>query len=114
MDTFRALADPTRRQIIEMLSARGQLTASDISEQFQISAPAISQHLKILLEAGLVQMEKKAQQRIYRVNQEAVSQVGQWVDQMTRLWNERFDALDRLLEAEKDKSINQEPKGDSA
>ena len=63
MDTFGALADPNRRSIIELLAVRGELPASEISSKFNITPAAISQHLKILREAELVTMEKRAQQR---------------------------------------------------
>ena len=73
MDKFHALAEPTRRQIVEMLAREGSMTAGDIQARFSVSAPAISQHLKVLREAGVVQVEKRAQQRIYRINPESVS-----------------------------------------
>lgn len=101
MDKFAALADPTRRTIIELLARQGPLSASEICEKFPISPPAISQHLKALREANLVQMEKYAQQRIYQINPGAMLELEVWVRQMTDLWNQRFDALDRLLEVEK-------------
>ncbi len=104
MDTFSALADPTRRRIIEMLASRGELPASAIYDQFPVSPPAISQHLKVLREAKLVLMEKRAQQHIYRVNPEAVLQVEDWARRLRQLWDERFDALDRVLEEEKRKA----------
>ncbi len=101
MDKFSALSDPSRRRIIELLADRGPLSARDISDQFQMSPPAISQHLKILREADLVQVEKRAQQRIYRINPGAMLEVEDWAKQMARLWNQRFEALDTLLQAEK-------------
>jgi DNA-binding transcriptional ArsR family regulator len=104
VDKFSALSDPIRRSIIEMLARNGELSATDIYNKFQVSPPAISQHLKVLREAGLVQVEKRAQKRIYRINPQAVLEVEQWAGQMIRFWNERFDALDALLEVEKKKS----------
>jgi DNA-binding transcriptional ArsR family regulator len=68
MDMYAAIAEPTRRNILEMLADRGQLPASEIYGHFPVSAPAISQHLKVLREANLVTMEKKAQQRLYTIN----------------------------------------------
>jgi len=62
------------------------------------------QHLKILREVKLVEMEKRAQKRIYRINPEAMLELEGWARQMTRFWNERFDALEQVLEAEKKKS----------
>ena len=78
MDMFSALAEPTRRSIIEMLAGEGQLSVSDIAARFDVSAPAISQHLKILREADLVWVEKRAQQRIYRLNPDAMREFEQW------------------------------------
>jgi DNA-binding transcriptional ArsR family regulator len=103
MDKFYALADPTRRKIIEMLANNGALSATDIYNEFEISAPAISQHLKILREANLVQVEKRAQQRIYRINSESMLELETWARQVAQRWNQRFDALDSVLQAEKKK-----------
>src|SRR2546422_8082070 len=100
---FYALAEPTRRDIIELLASNGQLSATDISDNFAVSAPAISQHLKVLREANFVRVEKRAQQRIYRINPEAMSEVEGWVQEMTKQWNARFNVLDKILEAEKRK-----------
>ena len=103
MDAFEALADPTRRQIVEMLAAQGQLPASDIASRFAISAPAISQHLKILREAGLVDMEKRKQQRLYQLNPATLAQVETWAQQTAARWHARYRALDDLLAAEQQK-----------
>jgi DNA-binding transcriptional ArsR family regulator len=100
MDKFSALADPTRRSILEMLAHHGPLSASEIGARFDVSPPAISQHLKALREAGLVQVEKRAQQRIYRINPSAVHEVVDWARQLAQLWDQRFDALDQVLKAE--------------
>lgn len=97
MDAFFALSDPTRRAIVELLAQRGELSASEIAGQFPMSAPAISQHLKVLREADVVTVEKRAQQRIYRINPQAVQEVGNWAGRMTQLWQRRFDELDHLL-----------------
>ena len=104
MDKFHALAEPTRRQIVEILAREGELTAGDIQARFNVSAPAISQHLKVLREAGVVQVEKRAQQRIYRVNPEAMVEVEEWARRLRQQWAARFDALDALLRAEQCKS----------
>jgi DNA-binding transcriptional ArsR family regulator len=98
MDVFAAIAQPTRRSILEMLAEGGQLTASQISRRFRLSPPAISQHLKVLREARLVRMRKHRQEHIYQINPETVRQVEDWARQMTELWNERFDRLDTLLQ----------------
>ncbi|HLG64690.1 MAG TPA: metalloregulator ArsR/SmtB family transcription factor [Ktedonosporobacter sp.] len=103
MDIFVALADPTRRNILEMLADSGELSASAIYERFPVSPQAISQHLKVLREAELVVMEKRAQKRLYRLNTQTLSQFETWVQQTQRRWSERFEALDAVLEAEKKK-----------
>jgi DNA-binding transcriptional ArsR family regulator len=101
MDTFQALADPTRRHILEILAKKGKLSASDIYSEFSISHPAISQHLKVLRETKLVDMEKKAQQHIYTINPKQISELEQWIHRMMRQWNTRFDRLEKVLAAEK-------------
>ena len=103
MDMFVALADPTRRSILELLASNGELPATAIYEQFPVSPQAISQHLKVLREAHLVEMEKRAQQHLYRLNPQTLSQFEAWVQQMQQRWSERFDALDAVLEREKKK-----------
>lgn len=103
MDTFTALADPTRRSIIEMLASDGEMAVSEICKRFHSSPPAISQHLKVLRETRLVQMEKQAQQRIYSLAPEGMTEMEDWLVHTRRLWTERFDALDALLAKEKKK-----------
>mgnify|MGYP000048847413 CR=1 FL=1 len=93
-DIFSALADPTRRKIVEMLADHDGSPASDIHKQFQFSPQAVSQHLKILREADLVHVEKKAQQRIYRINTRAMVELEEWVHNMRLRWSSRLDALD--------------------
>jgi DNA-binding transcriptional ArsR family regulator len=103
MDIFTALAEPTRRSIIEMLAERGELSATDISDKFHSSPPAISQHLKVLREAKLVRVEKRSRQRIYQINPSAMNQIEQWAKQTTEMWNKRLDKLDTVLAAAKKK-----------
>ena len=98
-----ALADPTRRQILELLASSGQLSATAIYEHFSVSPQAVSQHLKVLREAHLVEMEKQAQKHLYRLNPQTLSQFETWVQRMRQRWSERFDALDTVLEREKNK-----------
>ncbi|BCL80009.1 transcriptional regulator [Ktedonobacteria bacterium brp13] len=103
MDMFVALADPTRRTILELLASSGELSATAIYAQFPVSPQAVSQHLKVLREANLVEMEKRAQKHVYRLNLHTLSEFEAWVQQTKQRWNERFDALDAVLEAEKAK-----------
>jgi DNA-binding transcriptional ArsR family regulator len=107
MDVLTALAEPTRRNIMEMIASSGNLAASDIYKRFQASPPAISQHLKVLRETRLVRVEKRAQQRIYYVNPEPMKELEKWIKQFTAKTEEQFDRLDAVLEAEKAKLIKQ-------
>ncbi len=103
MDVFTALADPTRRQIVERLAADGELSATEIADAFPISAQAVSQHLKVLRETRLVRMEKHAQQRIYQVDLDSVRMIETWARNIEQLWHERFVSLTALIAEEKAK-----------
>ncbi len=105
MDIFNALAEPTRREILLLLARRGQLSASDIYRKFDLTKPAVSQHLKVLRDSKLVRVEKKAQRRLYDLNPEKISEFEKWAKQMTRIWHERFERLDRVLAVEKRKGV---------
>jgi DNA-binding transcriptional ArsR family regulator len=96
MLTFTALADPTRRQIVEML-ADGERTAGAIAKQFEVSGPAISQHLKVLREARLVRVRADAQRRIYALNAAGIGELDAWLSNIRRFWRGRLDALEREL-----------------
>lgn len=98
MDMFTALAEPTRRNILEMLATRGNLAASDIYKQFPATPPAISQHLKVLREAKLVRVEKRAQQRIYYINPEPMRELERWIKQFAEVKEVEFQRLDKLLD----------------
>lgn len=111
MNVFSALADPTRRNILEILASSGQLSATDIYQNFSVSSPAISQHLKVLREANLVAMEKNAQQRLYKINPEAIADLEDWVVKMKKVWEDRFVRLDDILALEKRKIFKTETKG---
>jgi len=102
METFAALADPTRRQIVEMLAA-GELAAGDIARRFEMSAPAISQHLKALKSAHLVRVRVDAQRRIYSLDPEGLEDMENWLTNIRRFWGPKLDALESALNAEKDR-----------
>lgn len=110
MDTFTALAEPTRRHILEMLAAANGISAGDIYGKFKSTPPAISQHLKVLRDANLVRVEKRAQHRIYYVNPEPMKELEKWIKQFAAHMEERFTALDKLLEREKTKQKNKKEK----
>lgn len=96
---FHALADPNRRQIVELL-ARREHAAGEIAEHFAISAPAISQHLKVLRDANLVTVRVDAQRRIYALNPAGLAEIDGWLAQVRGFWSARLDALAAQLEAE--------------
>ncbi|MCE9649511.1 MAG: metalloregulator ArsR/SmtB family transcription factor [Parvibaculum sp.] len=97
-NSFTALADPTRRRIVEMLG-KGELSAGEIAGHFDVSAPAISQHLKMLKAARLVRVRIDAQRRIYTIDPDGLAEVDAWLAQVRRFWNPRLDALERELTA---------------
>lgn len=96
MDTFLALADPTRRRIIESL-AGGEASFGDIAGQFNMSRPAVSQHLKVLREAGIVTSRADAQRRIYRLADGGLDQVETWLGRVQEFWTARLDRLEQAL-----------------
>lgn len=96
MKTFAALSDPTRLGIIELLGA-GERTAGEIGALFPISAPAISQHLKTLREAGLVRVRVDAQRRIYSLDPAGLDEMERWFERVRAFWGGRLDALERAL-----------------
>jgi DNA-binding transcriptional ArsR family regulator len=100
MPGFAALADPTRCRIVEML-ASGELPVGEIASRFDVSQPAISQHLKVLREARLVQVRVEAQKRIYQLDQTGLAEIDRWLARVRRFWNARLDALDRELRKRK-------------
>ena len=98
MASFPALADPTRRQIVEVL-ADGELAAGDIARRFEMSAPAVSQHLKALKSAHLVRVRVDAQRRIYSLDPQGLDDVESWLTNVRRFWGPKLDALERQLKA---------------
>jgi DNA-binding transcriptional ArsR family regulator len=97
MNTFAALADDTRREIIRLVAKSGELTSSEISQNFKMSSPAISQHLKILKEAKVLNMKKDAQKRVYSLNESGMDEMEKWLLDIKTLWNKRLDKLDKYL-----------------
>jgi DNA-binding transcriptional ArsR family regulator len=99
MITLAALADPTRQRIVEML-ATGPLSSGDIARQFDITAPAVSQHLKTLRAAKLVRARVDAQRRIYELDAEGIDEVADWILKVRRFWAGRLDNLEERLKEE--------------
>lgn len=100
MDAFHALAEPHRRKVVEILARRGKLSASLISREFDVTPQAISQHLRVLREANVIQMERKAQQRLYSFNPNSVHQIQAWAAEMSTTWSRRLDRLEKALNEE--------------
>jgi DNA-binding transcriptional ArsR family regulator len=96
MDTFAALADPTRRRIIESL-ASGESSFGDLADRFAMSRPAVSQHLKVLRDAGIVTARADAQRRIYSLNTESLDEIEAWLGKVREFWTPRLDRLGQLL-----------------
>jgi DNA-binding transcriptional ArsR family regulator len=94
--TFSALADPTRRAILERL-ADGEATVLELAEPFSLSLPAVSKHLKVLQRAGLVAQGRKAQWRPCRLVAGPLRRASDWVDEYRRFWDESFSRLDDYL-----------------
>ena len=100
MDRFVALAEPNRRKMVELL-ARGPRSAGSIAGEFTLSAPAVSQHLKALREAGLVQVEVAGQRRIYSLDEAGLAEVDKWLAQVRQFWSHRLDRLEAAIAKEK-------------
>ncbi len=96
MDSFTALADPTRREIVELL-ASGEKDAGTIAGHFPISKPAISRHLGVLRAGGIVDVRRDAQRRIYSIRKAGLMEIGQWLARYESHWNEKLDALEDAL-----------------
>ncbi len=96
MLAFAALADPTRRAIVELLTER-ELAAGDIAKKFDASPPAISQHLKVLREAGLVSVRAEAQRRIYGIDRAGFAEVEDWLARVKQFWEPKLEQLERQL-----------------
>lgn len=97
MDAFHALAEPRRRRVVEILAHRGTLTASQICHEFDVTPQAISQHLRVLREAKVIRMEKRAQRRLYTFDPRSTNQMQVWAADMEKQWNRRLDRVDKIL-----------------
>lgn len=96
-DVFQAIADPTRRQIIDMLVDK-PLNVNALADNFSMSRQAVSLHVKILEECELIVIRKQGRERICEAKFEKLSEVATWVEQYSKYWEERFDALEKYLE----------------
>jgi DNA-binding transcriptional ArsR family regulator len=94
---FAALADPTRRRVVELLAERDR-TAGELASTFTVSRPAVSRHLRVLRDAGLIRSRGEAQRRIYSLEPESLEEVDEWIESLRRFWTRRLDDLERHLE----------------
>jgi DNA-binding transcriptional ArsR family regulator len=99
-DVFQAIADPNRRAILGLL-AKQRLTLNGVAENFRISRPAVSRHIKILKECGLVIIIPQGRERYCEARFDRLNEVADWIEQYRQLWEQRFDKLDELLESMK-------------
>lgn len=98
MDVFSAIAEPSRRQMLDLLS-RGECPAGDLVKAFpRLTQPAVSRHLRVLREVGLVEVRPRAQQRIYVLRPEHLQELDQWISRYRRFWPQRLDALAKHLD----------------
>ena len=107
-DTFNAVAEPRRRAILDVL-AGGERPVNDLVAELGLAQPQVSKHLRVLREVGAVDVRDEGRQRLYRVNGEALKPIHDWVSGFERLWSERFDRLDDVLE-----DLKREEQGDGA
>lgn len=101
-DVFQAIADPTRREIINLIAFKS-LNLNAIADNFEMSRPAISQHIKILTECGIVSIKKEGRERFCEVKFKKLSEVAHWIDQYRNFWNTKLDALELHLSANQNK-----------
>lgn len=95
-DVFQAIADPTRREILNLLAHRS-LNLNHVAENFEVSRPAISKHIKLLTECGLITIRPQGRERYCEARLERLSEVSSWVEQYRQFWNKKLDALENYL-----------------
>ena len=95
---FEVLAEPNRRRILDLLRV-AERPVSDLVDELAVSQPAVSKHLRVLREAGFVDVRSDAQRRIYRVRTEPLRAIDEWIEPYRRLWESRLDELERHLDA---------------
>ena len=113
MQSLLAIADPTRRRIVELLAVRDR-TAGELVKEFDMSAPAISQHLNVLREAGLVTTRADGQSRIQTLDPAGLDDLEDWLQKTRSIWSRRLDALERELRAEDEANERKANKKSSA
>lgn len=112
MESLAAIADPTRRRMVELLAVRDR-TAGELVEEFDLSAPAISQHLNVLRKAGLVVTRADGQTRIQSLNPAGFDELDAWLEKTRHVWSTRLDHLERLLRAEDERNARPDKKDEA-
>jgi DNA-binding transcriptional ArsR family regulator len=102
IETFAALGEPNRFRIVELLRS-GPRPVNDIGERLQLNQPQVSKHLRVLKQAGLVDAQPRAQQRVYELRAQPLRRLHDWLERYRQLWDARFEELDQLIEELKDK-----------
>lgn len=105
-DAFNAVAEPRRRQILTLL-AGGERPVNDLVDELGLAQPQVSKHLRVLRDVGLVETREHGRQRMYRLNGRRLKPIHDWVKQFEQTWNQRFDAMDELLD-----DLKSQEKGD--
>jgi DNA-binding transcriptional ArsR family regulator len=105
-DAFNAVAEPRRRQILDLL-AGGERPVTDLVERIGIAQPQVSKHLRVLREVGLVRVRGEGRQRIYRLDARRLKPIHDWVGRYEEMWSERYDRLNAVLE-----ELKREERGD--
>ena len=100
--TFELLAEPNRRRILDLLRD-GERPVGELVDRLSMSQPAVSKHLRVLRDSGLVDVRVDAQRRVYRLRPESLREVDAWIEPYRRLWDQRLDRLERHLQRMKDK-----------
>jgi DNA-binding transcriptional ArsR family regulator len=95
-DVFQAIADPTRRQIIELIAGK-EMNLNTITENFNISRPAISQHIKILNECGIIEIEQIGRERYCKIQPKNLKIAADWIQQYSVLWEQKIDSFEKYL-----------------
>ena len=101
-DAFNAVAEPRRREILDAL-ADGERAVNDLVQELGMAQPQVSKHLRVLREVGAVDVREQGRQRLYRLNPQALKPIHDWVKDYERMWSERFEQLDVVLEELKEK-----------
>jgi DNA-binding transcriptional ArsR family regulator len=107
IETFAALAEPNRYRIVELLRS-GPRAVNDIGDRLHLNQPQVSKHLRVLKEAGLVDVQPRAQQRLYELRPQPLRRLNGWLERYRRIWEESFEQLDELVDELKEKEKTNE------